>query len=153
MAQPKSMQSEPMPLDMENRDPNNMNEHVRVLFEDTFGEPEGTHSIDGVWVLSHLDDWTLCALLEDEFVLSEDVLELMRALSLRPMLGSMRPVSQPHPCTKQKRIIYWSSPHQLLILTLLRSNVTHVDIAMVPKSVVFFHHKDNPTMSNYQTVI
>ncbi|CAH2312585.1 Hypothetical predicted protein [Pelobates cultripes] len=104
-------------------------------------------------VLSHLDDWTLCALLEDEFVLSEDVLELMRALSLRPMLGSMRPVSQPHPCTKQKRIIYWSSPHQLLILTLLRSNVTHVDIAMVPKSVVFFHHKDNPTMSNYQTVI
>ncbi|XP_040214511.1 caveolin-3-like [Rana temporaria] len=53
MAEPKSISSEPMPLDMDNRDPNNMNEHVRVLFEDAFGEPEGSHSIPGVWGMSY----------------------------------------------------------------------------------------------------
>ncbi|XP_063794935.1 caveolin-3-like [Pseudophryne corroboree] len=53
MDEPKSMRSEPMALDMENRDPNNMNEHVRVLFEDAFGEPEGSYSIPGVWGMSY----------------------------------------------------------------------------------------------------
>ncbi|XP_064631972.1 caveolin-3-like [Lineus longissimus] len=36
-------------LDMDDRDPNNINDHVKVLFEDVFGEPEGAHSIDCVW--------------------------------------------------------------------------------------------------------
>ncbi|XP_070557273.1 caveolin-3-like [Ptychodera flava] len=36
-------------LDMENRDPANLNEHVRVLFEDVLAEPPGAHSSDGVW--------------------------------------------------------------------------------------------------------
>ncbi|XP_019638221.1 PREDICTED: caveolin-3-like [Branchiostoma belcheri] len=36
-------------LDMDMRDPNNINEHTKVLFEDVFAEPEGTHSADGVW--------------------------------------------------------------------------------------------------------
>ncbi|XP_068107669.1 caveolin-3-like isoform X2 [Hyperolius riggenbachi] len=53
MAEPKSIPSAPMPLDMEHRDPNNLNEHVRVLFEDAFGEPEGSHSIPGVWGMSY----------------------------------------------------------------------------------------------------
>ncbi|KAJ1109488.1 hypothetical protein NDU88_006848 [Pleurodeles waltl] len=52
MAEPKRIPSEPMALDMEQRDPNNLNDHVRVLFEDAFGEPEGSHSIDGVWECS-----------------------------------------------------------------------------------------------------
>ncbi|XP_044128945.1 caveolin-3-like isoform X1 [Bufo gargarizans] len=53
MAEPKSILSEPMPLDMDNRDPNNMNDHVRVLFEDAFGEPDGSHSMPGVWSMSY----------------------------------------------------------------------------------------------------
>ncbi|KAM4652889.1 caveolin-3-like [Discoglossus pictus] len=53
MAEPKNLRDEPMPLDMENRDPNDINAHVRVLFEDAFGEPEGSHSIPGVWGMSY----------------------------------------------------------------------------------------------------
>ncbi|MBN3292272.1 CAV1 protein, partial [Polypterus senegalus] len=53
MAEPKNIPSEPMPLDLENRDPNNMNDHVKVLFEDAFAEPEGSHTIPGAWVMSY----------------------------------------------------------------------------------------------------
>ncbi|KAL4226705.1 Caveolin-1 [Mactra antiquata] len=40
-------------LDMVNRDPNNLNDHLKVQFEDVFGEPEGARSIDCVWKLSY----------------------------------------------------------------------------------------------------
>lgn len=35
--------------DLENRDPNNLNEHVKVSFEDVFGEPAGAHSAECVF--------------------------------------------------------------------------------------------------------
>jgi len=41
-------------LDLVNRDPNNLNDHVRVRFDDVLGEPDGAHSIDCVWKLSYL---------------------------------------------------------------------------------------------------
>ncbi|EDO33339.1 predicted protein [Nematostella vectensis] len=34
---------------MEDRDPSNINDHVKVFYQDVFAEPEGNHSIDGVW--------------------------------------------------------------------------------------------------------
>ncbi|KAM7437522.1 Caveolin-1 [Porites harrisoni] len=36
-------------IDIRDRDPSNMNDHVKVFFQDVFAEPEGSHSIDGVW--------------------------------------------------------------------------------------------------------
>ncbi|XP_064606657.1 caveolin-3-like [Liolophura sinensis] len=36
-------------VDLINRDPNNLNDHVKVMFEDVLGEPEGAHSADCVW--------------------------------------------------------------------------------------------------------
>ncbi|KAL3852813.1 hypothetical protein ACJMK2_016428 [Sinanodonta woodiana] len=36
-------------LDMDNRDPNELNGHIKVNFEDVLGEPEGVRSIDCVW--------------------------------------------------------------------------------------------------------
>ncbi|XP_041378554.1 caveolin-1-like [Gigantopelta aegis] len=42
------MESSELP-DMVNRDPNALNEHVKVMFEDVIGEPEGAHSADCVW--------------------------------------------------------------------------------------------------------
>ncbi|KAL9972048.1 hypothetical protein ACROYT_G018287 [Oculina patagonica] len=36
-------------LDMRDRDPTAMNDHVKVFFQDVFAEPDGSHSIDGVW--------------------------------------------------------------------------------------------------------
>jgi len=40
--------------DLLNRDPNNINEHVKVTFEDIIAEPEETSfSFDGVWLLSY----------------------------------------------------------------------------------------------------
>jgi len=41
------------PPDLGNRDPNNLNDHVRAEFEEVFGEPDGTHAIDCVWKLSY----------------------------------------------------------------------------------------------------
>ncbi|XP_064633345.1 caveolin-3-like [Lineus longissimus] len=35
--------------DMENRDPNNINDHLQVVFEDVFAEPDHAHSLDCVW--------------------------------------------------------------------------------------------------------
>ncbi|WAR14803.1 CAV1-like protein [Mya arenaria] len=40
-------------LDLSNRDPNNLNDHIKVTFEDVLGEPEGAHSIDCVWKLAY----------------------------------------------------------------------------------------------------
>ncbi|XP_060078224.1 caveolin-1-like [Ylistrum balloti] len=42
-----------MELDMENRDPNSLNDNVQVSFEDVLGEPVGINSIDCVWKNSY----------------------------------------------------------------------------------------------------
>ncbi|WAR27537.1 CAV1-like protein, partial [Mya arenaria] len=39
-------------VDLVNRDPNNINAHLKATFEDVFAEPDGTHSIDCVWKLA-----------------------------------------------------------------------------------------------------
>ncbi|KAK3701728.1 hypothetical protein QZH41_018890, partial [Actinostola sp. cb2023] len=39
-------------LNLGDRDPTQMNDHVRVFYQDVFAEPEGTHSIDGIWKTS-----------------------------------------------------------------------------------------------------
>ncbi|XP_060595592.1 caveolin-1-like [Ruditapes philippinarum] len=39
-------------LDLMNRDPNNLNDHLKVAFEDILAEPDGVRSIDCVWKLS-----------------------------------------------------------------------------------------------------
>ncbi|XP_005109533.1 caveolin-1 [Aplysia californica] len=36
-------------LDMDNRDPNNLNDHVKVSFDEVLGEPDGIRSMDCVW--------------------------------------------------------------------------------------------------------
>merc|ERR1712018_1087554 len=36
-------------LDLDNRDPNNINDHLKVCFEDILAEPEGIHSPNCVW--------------------------------------------------------------------------------------------------------
>jgi len=40
-------------LDMDNRDPNNLGEHIQVMWDDVIGEPEGIRSTDCAWNLSH----------------------------------------------------------------------------------------------------
>merc|ERR1712055_40043 len=40
-------------LDMENRDVNELNPHLKVAFEEVIGEPENVHSIDCVWMNSY----------------------------------------------------------------------------------------------------
>ncbi|KAH3892462.1 caveolin-1-like [Dreissena polymorpha] len=40
-------------LDLTNRDPNNINNHLQVSFEDVLAEPAGAHSIDCVWKLAY----------------------------------------------------------------------------------------------------
>nr|XP_022302182.1 caveolin-3-like [Crassostrea virginica] len=40
-------------LDMVDRDPNGLNAHVKVAFEDILTEPDGAHSIDCVWLNSY----------------------------------------------------------------------------------------------------
>ncbi|KAL4226694.1 hypothetical protein ACF0H5_014674 [Mactra antiquata] len=49
-------------LDMENRDPNNLNDHLQVSFEDVFGEPEGVRAMDCVWSNSYkcFEFWKGC---------------------------------------------------------------------------------------------
>ncbi|XP_069142570.1 caveolin-1-like [Argopecten irradians] len=42
-----------MDLDMSNRDPNSINENVKVAFEDVIAEPEGAHSCGFIWRLSY----------------------------------------------------------------------------------------------------
>merc|ERR1712226_1233337 len=40
-------------IDLNNRDPNNINDHLRVTFEDVLAEPEGIHSPACVWSNSY----------------------------------------------------------------------------------------------------
>ena len=40
-------------LDLQNRDPHNMNNFIQVEFDDALGEPNGTHSKDCVWKNSY----------------------------------------------------------------------------------------------------
>ncbi|XP_052232586.1 caveolin-1-like [Dreissena polymorpha] len=40
-------------VDLTNRDPNHLNDHIKVQFEDVLAEPEGAHSIDCVWKLAY----------------------------------------------------------------------------------------------------
>ncbi len=40
-------------LDLLNRDPHNMNHFLQIEFDDSFGEPVGTHSKDCVWKNSY----------------------------------------------------------------------------------------------------
>merc|ERR1711956_30617 len=40
-------------VDLTNRDPNSINDHLKVTFEDILAEPEGGHSIDCVWANSY----------------------------------------------------------------------------------------------------
>jgi len=42
------------PVDLKDRDPYGMNQHLRLVFSDIIGEPEpGTFSFDRVWILSY----------------------------------------------------------------------------------------------------
>ncbi|BFZ08381.1 hypothetical protein BsWGS_11420 [Bradybaena similaris] len=40
-------------VDMVNRDPNGLNDHVKVHFDEVLAEPDGAHSIDCVWGASY----------------------------------------------------------------------------------------------------
>nr|XP_011423450.1 caveolin-1 [Crassostrea gigas] len=40
-------------LDMVNRDPNNINDHLKTAFDDVLAEVDGTHSIDCIWKASY----------------------------------------------------------------------------------------------------
>merc|ERR1711970_491747 len=40
-------------IDLVNRDPNNINDHLKVTFEDVLAEPEGNHAMDCVWSNSY----------------------------------------------------------------------------------------------------
>ncbi|KAJ8302361.1 hypothetical protein KUTeg_021348 [Tegillarca granosa] len=48
-----NMADDENPLDMDNRDPNELNPHLKVAFEDVLGEPANAHSIDCVWKNSY----------------------------------------------------------------------------------------------------
>merc|ERR1711976_907218 len=39
--------------DLETRDPNNLNDHLKVTFEEALGEPDHTHALDCVWKYSY----------------------------------------------------------------------------------------------------
>ncbi|XP_064606148.1 caveolin-1-like [Liolophura sinensis] len=41
-------------IDLISRDPNAINSHIQVAFEDVLAEPEGIHSFDCVWRFSYL---------------------------------------------------------------------------------------------------
>ena len=40
-------------FDLSQRDPNNLNEHLQVMWDDVFGEPEGVRSTDCAWSSSY----------------------------------------------------------------------------------------------------
>ncbi|VDI47812.1 caveolin 3 [Mytilus galloprovincialis] len=41
-------------FDLINRDPNSINSHVKVAFEDILGEPDSVHSLNCVWKFSYI---------------------------------------------------------------------------------------------------
>uniref|UniRef100_A0A0P4WCH2 Caveolin n=1 Tax=Scylla olivacea TaxID=85551 RepID=A0A0P4WCH2_SCYOL len=43
------MGGETSPFAMDNRDPNNLNPHIQILWDDIIGEPEGLRTPDGCW--------------------------------------------------------------------------------------------------------
>merc|ERR1712012_580155 len=44
-------------IDLVNRDPNSINDHLKVTFEDLLAEPEGAHSMDCVWKFAYNAFW------------------------------------------------------------------------------------------------
>ncbi|CAC5413035.1 CAV3 [Mytilus coruscus] len=40
-------------INLDKRDPNDLNSHIKVDFEDVLGEPDGAHSFDKVWIFSY----------------------------------------------------------------------------------------------------
>ncbi|XP_045458356.1 caveolin-3-like, partial [Melitaea cinxia] len=40
--------------DLEDRDPNNLNQHIQIVWDDIVGEPEGARSPECAWRLSHI---------------------------------------------------------------------------------------------------
>jgi len=40
-------------VDLANRDPNSLNDHLGVSYEEVLGEPDATHSIDCIWTNSY----------------------------------------------------------------------------------------------------
>ena len=40
-------------FDLNARDPNNLNEHLQVMWDDVFGEPEGVRSNECAWRTSY----------------------------------------------------------------------------------------------------
>lgn len=49
MSQQQQSSGDAMGLDMENRDPNDINDHIKVAFDDILAEVPGAHAIDCVW--------------------------------------------------------------------------------------------------------
>ncbi|XP_072025550.1 caveolin-3-like [Amphiura filiformis] len=43
----------PVELDMNDRDPNELNEHVKNSWPELFGEPEGVYSFERIWMCSY----------------------------------------------------------------------------------------------------
>ncbi|KAG8439795.1 hypothetical protein GDO86_005821 [Hymenochirus boettgeri] len=66
--------------DSHDRDPNKLNSHLNVSFEDVIGEPSTTHSFDKVWVCS-------TALFEISKYLIYKVLTLVLAVPLAFLLA------------------------------------------------------------------
>ncbi|XP_045495103.1 caveolin-3-like isoform X2 [Colias croceus] len=38
---------------LEDRDPNNLNQHIQIIWDDVIGEPEGVRSPERAWRISH----------------------------------------------------------------------------------------------------
>ncbi|XP_044136233.1 caveolin-2 [Bufo gargarizans] len=70
----KSYESEP------DRDPHNLNGHLKLSFEDVIAEPDSTHSFDKVWICS-------TALFEISKYLLYKVLTVVLAIPLAFVLG------------------------------------------------------------------
>ncbi|XP_030072202.1 caveolin-2 [Microcaecilia unicolor] len=64
----------------EDRDPNDLNSHLKLGFEDVIAEPSSTHSFDKVWICSH-------ALFELSKYLLYKLLTLLLAIPLAFLAG------------------------------------------------------------------
>nr|XP_033815067.1 caveolin-2 [Geotrypetes seraphini] len=64
----------------EDRDPNELNSHLKVAFEDVIAEPDSTHSFDKVWICGH-------ALFELSKYLLYKLLTLLLAIPLAFLAG------------------------------------------------------------------
>ncbi|XP_043283843.1 caveolin-3-like isoform X2 [Venturia canescens] len=52
MEKPESSMGVDSAVDLEDRDPNNLNQHLQVMWDDVIGEPEGIRSPECAWRLS-----------------------------------------------------------------------------------------------------